>query len=61
MPLWMNVWANISELMKDNKKKGKARWANGKVRPRAQVIAIALNAAWKSKPKTKKNPLSIKK
>jgi hypothetical protein len=51
MPLGKNVSANISELYADNKKKGKARGADGKVRPRAQIIAIALSAAGKSKGK----------
>lgn len=37
--------------MKDNKKKGKARGANGKPRSRKQIIAIALHAAGKSKKK----------
>lgn len=51
MPLGKNASKNISELMKDNKKTGKARGANGKVRSRKQVIAIALSAAGKSKKK----------
>lgn len=45
MPLWSNVWKNIHELTLDNKKKGKARWANGKQRSREQIIAIAMNVA----------------
>lgn len=49
MPLGKNVSKNIRELIKDNKKKGKARGANGKKRSRKQIIAIALNAAGKSK------------
>lgn len=49
MPLGKNVKANFKELYADNKKKGKARGANGKVRPRKQIIAIALNAAGKGK------------
>lgn len=49
MPLGKNVSKNISELYKDNKKKGKARGANGKKRSRKQIIAIALKAAGKSK------------
>ena len=53
MPLTKNVSKNISELYKDNKKKGKAKGANGKKRSRKQIIAIALNAAGKSK-KSKK-------
>lgn len=49
MPLTKNISKNIKELYKDNKKKGKARGANGKVRSRKQIIAIALSAAGKSK------------
>jgi len=49
MPLTKNVSKNISELYKDNMKKGKEKGANGKVRPRKQIIAIALKAAGKSK------------
>lgn len=49
MPLGKNVGKNIRELMKDNKKKGKARGANGKPRSRKQIIAIALHAAGKKK------------
>lgn len=45
MPLTSNVSKNISELYKDNKKKGKARGANGKTRSRNQIIAIALAEA----------------
>jgi hypothetical protein len=51
MPLGKNVSKNISELYADNKKKGKARGANGKPRSRSQIIAIALSAAGKSKGK----------
>ncbi len=40
---------NISELYADNKKKGKERGAEGKVRPRKQILAIALSLAKKSK------------
>ena len=46
-----NIGYNISELIKDNKKSGKARGANGKPRSRKQIIAIAINAAGKSKRK----------
>ena len=49
MPLGRNVSSNIKELYKDNKRKGKARGANGKVRSRKQMIAIAINAAHKFK------------
>jgi hypothetical protein len=52
-PLTKNVGKNIRELMRDNKKSGKARGANGKMRSRKQIIAIALNAAGKSKKKKK--------
>lgn len=45
MPLGKNVKANIQELIKDNKRKGKARGANGKKRPLKQIIAIAYAAA----------------
>jgi hypothetical protein len=51
MPLGKNVSANISELYADNKKKGKERGAGGKPRSKAQIIAIALSAAGKSKNK----------
>jgi hypothetical protein len=47
MPLGKNVSANIKELYKDNKKKGKARGAGGKPRSRKQIIAIAMSAARK--------------
>lgn len=49
MPLGKNISKNIRELYKDNKKKGKARGAGGKARSRAQIIAIALRSAGKSK------------
>ena len=49
MPLTKNVSKNIRELYKDNKKKGKARGANGKPRSRKQIIAIALSAARRKK------------
>jgi len=39
----------MRELAKDNKKKGKARGANGKVRSRKQMIAIALSVTGKQK------------
>jgi len=47
MPLTVNVSKNIKELYLDNKKKGKAKGAGGKVRSRKQIIAIALSAARK--------------
>jgi hypothetical protein len=49
MPLGKDASKNIRELMKDNKKKGKERGAEGKLRTRKQIIAIALSAAGKSK------------
>lgn len=49
MPLGSNVGKNISELVRDNKKSGKERGANGKPRSRKQIIAISLKSAGKSK------------
>lgn len=49
MPLGNDVSKNMRELYADNKKKGKERGANGKPRSRAQMIAIAMSAAGKSK------------
>lgn len=40
-----NVGANIRDLIADNKLKGKARGANGKVRSKKQILAIALSVA----------------
>ena len=51
MPLGKDVGKTIKELRADNMKSGKARGANGKVRSSAQILAIALNAAGKSKKK----------
>lgn len=51
MPLGKNIVKNIKELYKDNKKSGKAKGANGKPRSRAQIIAISISAAGKSKKK----------
>jgi hypothetical protein len=51
MPLGRSVSKNISELYADNRKTGKAKGVMGKARPRAQIIAIALSAAGKSKKK----------
>jgi hypothetical protein len=45
---------NIRELVKDNKKTGKAKGAMGKARPMKQVIAIALTMAGKSRKQMKK-------
>lgn len=39
------ISSNIRELMKDNKKTGKARGAGGKVRPMKQILAIAISKA----------------
>jgi hypothetical protein len=47
MPLGKNVSQNIHDLMMDNKKKGKARGAKGKIRSKRQIVAIALSAARK--------------
>jgi hypothetical protein len=41
------ISANIRELYKDNKKKGKAKGAGGKPRSREQIIAIVLSQAGK--------------
>jgi hypothetical protein len=51
MPLGKNVGKNMRELMNDNKKKGSAKGAGGKARSFEQMVAIALNAAGKSKKK----------
>jgi hypothetical protein len=51
MPLGKDVSKNMSELAADNRKKGKERGAGGKARSRQQMIAIALSAAGKSKPR----------
>lgn len=51
MPLGKNVSKNIKELYKDNTLSGKNRGANGTPRSRKQIVAIALNAAGKSKKK----------
>ncbi len=49
MPLTKNVSKNISELYRDNMKKGKEKGAGGKPRSRKQIIAISLKAAGKHK------------
>lgn len=46
-----NISYNIRELLKDNKKSGKARGANGKPRSRKQILAIALRSAGVKKKK----------
>jgi hypothetical protein len=45
------IKANFKELYADNKKTGKAKGANGKIRPRKQIIAIVLSQAGKTKKK----------
>lgn len=42
---------NFKELYADNKKSGKERGVNGKARSKAQITAIVLNKAGKSKKK----------
>ena len=49
--LGKDVSKNMHELAMDNKKRGKERGAGGKARSRQQMIAIALSAAGKSKPR----------
>lgn len=49
MPMTRNVSENMRELYKDNEKTGKAKGAGGKKRSRAQMVAIAMKAAGKSK------------
>jgi len=39
------ISSNIRELMADNKKKGKAKGADGKARSKKQILAIAISAA----------------
>ena len=51
MPLGKDVSKNMSELARDNRKKGSERGEGGKPRSREQMIAIALSAAGKSKPR----------
>jgi len=46
-----SVQANIRELVKDNKKSGSAKGANGKPRSQKQIVAIALSQAKYSKKK----------
>lgn len=49
MPLGKSEKKNIQELYKDNMKKGKAKGANGKVRNKKQIVAIAFSASRKAK------------
>ena len=58
MPLWKDIGKNITELKKDNLKKGKAKGAGWKPRSDAQIKAIALSAAGK---KLKTNKQVMKK
>ena len=51
MPLGKDVSKNMSELARDNRRNGSERGAGGKPRSRQQMIAIALSAAGKSKPR----------
>ena len=44
-----NISKYMKELYADNKKKGKAKGANGKVRSRKQMIAIAYSKAKEAK------------
>ena len=46
-----NIGKNITELKKDNLKKGKARGAGGKPRSMKQILAISLSKAGVSKKK----------
>ena len=45
MPLGKSISKNMHELKMDNKKIGKERGANGKLRSHKQMIAIAMSAA----------------
>lgn len=49
MPLGKNVGKNIKELIADNKKKGKAKGANGKPRSKKQILAISIAVAKRKK------------
>lgn len=51
MPLGNNISDNIRELVADNKKAGKERGQNGRIRKRKEIIAIAINAAKRGKNK----------
>ena len=46
-----SIGENIKELERDNRKRGAERGANGKVRSKAQILAIVLNQAGKKKKK----------
>ena len=43
MPIGKDIGKSIKELERDNKKRGKERGANGKVRSKEQILAIALS------------------
>ncbi len=53
MPLTGSISNRIRELYADNKKTGTARGAGGKVRSRAQIIAIAFASKRRGKKKNK--------
>lgn len=46
-----NIEKNITELQKDNQKKGKERGAGGKPRSKSQILEIALSTAGVKKKK----------
>lgn len=48
-----SVGKTLKELKKDNKKKGNARGAGGKVRSKKQMLAIALSVAGKARKRKK--------
>lgn len=48
LPWKKNIGKNISELKKDNKKKGKARGNKWKLRTNKQILAIALSMGTKN-------------
>lgn len=47
IPIKDAIQKNIRELMKDNEKKWKERWAFWKKRPMKQILAIAINSVKK--------------
>ncbi|MGE4259210.1 MAG: DUF6496 domain-containing protein [Candidatus Babeliales bacterium] len=48
MPLGKSIGDNIRELQSDNHASGQERGANGKVRSKKQILAIALSASRKA-------------
>lgn len=58
-----NIGFNIRELKADNQKSGSEKWANGKPRTMAQIIAISLSKAtpMKKTQETKKENMMDKK